>query len=1173
MKFQQVIFRCFGPFEEKSLDFSGGNLHVIFGPNEAGKSSALRGIYAFLFGFGHTTADDHRFKTTQFRIQADLQNAIGEALSCVRRKGKKATLMSPDEKTEIGEADLARFLGGLSLSQFEQLFGLDSDLLRQGGQLIAEGEGDLGEALFAAGAGLAGLRKLADGLTQRQGELYKSRSPAGRSQLPLNRALAEHKEALEATRQQTLPPEQYASAVAAAMGKESRATQLRAERELVRRELSALERFQLALPTIGMLLRARERLAAVAKAPRLPAHFADKLHQALLQKQRAGDKLKDLTVAREELERSQATNSPPENLLAEETEIDELKGLVAADWNARDEELKTDSRRKQVLGEARDIYFALTGTKDWMLMDLLQPRDEEESRLHDLANDAKAVELAVETAERQVKVTREALAEANSQQAEFAEIADPAPLVAIVETLTALGPLEEKVREAQHKLTGDERRLATEFARLQPTTPGDWQRAPAVPVPASEAIADFRQRFATAQRTLDKLQDERAQLGRERAAIEQQRAAVNPAAGTLPSVADLSTTRAARDRGLNLLRRRLSNEADASGEKSFAEQHAAGRPLFEGTEQLVRQADVIADRLRSDADQIARWQTAEQQLQAIQQREQTWQGAQQIATAAQTVLQRAWEQLWQPAGIAPQTPAVMEPWLTRWQRNCEQVLAWQENQRSLQSLQQQIAVAREQLAAACPAAQGAQSLEEGLRRARQIANESANRQAEAMRLKSEIRRLTAQLTAAETQLLESQNQRETWKKEWGVAIRPLGLNDANTSVATAQSYLKRIGSMQDHLTEFRIKGKRVEELKSAREALLRRWNGLRQRLQSGAKPSTLESMREDFQLLENELKTARTNRTLQKEHSKRLQKNSEELQTVTEQLRMAEAELRTLATEAGVADPAELSSAVQRAQERDAAENELRTHEQVLAGHSRGQQLEEFIQAALASRGSLDAEISTRSTRAGQLDPEIKAAEDEAREASRTQKGFEQASSAAAEARQQAEFLVTRLREQVTEFAALQLAGVVLERAKDRYREKHQDTLLSRAGEFFRMLTDGKFASVEIDNEEGKDVLKAVRQAVHSFPRVPVGGLSEGTRDQLFLALRLAGIEQHLQNREPVPLIIDDVLMTFDDDRSRATLRCLAELSTKTQVLLFTHHRHVAELAQQVHPATIVHAL
>jgi len=79
---------------------------------------------------------------------------------------------------------------------------------------------------------------------------------------------------------------------------------------------------------------------------------------------------------------------------------------------------------------------------------------------------------------------------------------------------------------------------------------------------------------------------------------------------------------------------------------------------------------------------------------------------------------------------------------------------------------------------------------------------------------------------------------------------------------------------------------------------------------------------------------------------------------------------------------------------------------------------------------------------------------------------------------------------------------------------------------------------------------------------VEMDGLSDGTRDQLFLALRLAGIEQHLKDREPMPLIVDDILINFDADRAKATLACLAELSRQTQVLVFTHHAYLLDLAK-----------
>ena len=78
---------------------------------------------------------------------------------------------------------------------------------------------------------------------------------------------------------------------------------------------------------------------------------------------------------------------------------------------------------------------------------------------------------------------------------------------------------------------------------------------------------------------------------------------------------------------------------------------------------------------------------------------------------------------------------------------------------------------------------------------------------------------------------------------------------------------------------------------------------------------------------------------------------------------------------------------------------------------------------------------------------------------------------------------------------------------------------------------------------------------------VHLSEMSDGTRDQLFLAFRLASVEHYSQNAEPLPLVADDVLVHFDDDRGRATLELLAELGSTTQVLLFTHHESVLAAA------------
>ncbi|MEX2558534.1 MAG: hypothetical protein WD403_01405, partial [Pirellulales bacterium] len=117
------------------------------------------------------------------------------------------------------------------------------------------------------------------------------------------------------------------------------------------------------------------------------------------------------------------------------------------------------------------------------------------------------------------------------------------------------------------------------------------------------------------------------------------------------------------------------------------------------------------------------------------------------------------------------------------------------------------------------------------------------------------------------------------------------------------------------------------------------------------------------------------------------------------------------------------------------------------------------------------------------------------------------------------------------------------------------------------------FADLRADfNDRGDPVLMAVR-APGSAPgpaTISVEAMSEGTADQLYLALRLAGIEAYLGRNEPIPFIVDDILIKFDNDRSVATLQALARLSRRAQVIFFTHHQHLVELAQSNLPPDVV---
>jgi uncharacterized protein YhaN len=147
--------------------------------------------------------------------------------------------------------------------------------------------------------------------------------------------------------------------------------------------------------------------------------------------------------------------------------------------------------------------------------------------------------------------------------------------------------------------------------------------------------------------------------------------------------------------------------------------------------------------------------------------------------------------------------------------------------------------------------------------------------------------------------------------------------------------------------------------------------------------------------------------------------------------------------------------------------------------------------------------------------------------------------------------------------ARLRLARELLDRAVQRHAQRAQGPLLASASAWFSRITGGRWVALRPDWAGDLQILLAVRD---DGTALAVERLSEGTADQLFLALRMAALDVRLASAPPVPLLLDDVLMTFDDDRAARTLQALAELGTRNQVVYFTHHAHLVELARRVLP-------
>jgi uncharacterized protein YhaN len=163
----------------------------------------------------------------------------------------------------------------------------------------------------------------------------------------------------------------------------------------------------------------------------------------------------------------------------------------------------------------------------------------------------------------------------------------------------------------------------------------------------------------------------------------------------------------------------------------------------------------------------------------------------------------------------------------------------------------------------------------------------------------------------------------------------------------------------------------------------------------------------------------------------------------------------------------------------------------------------------------------------------------------------------AAESRRQS--AAAEMRAVIERYLEVELARELLHRAVSRLREERQDPLIARADELFRLATRGSFVGIASDlDADGNPVVVGKRA---SGEPVHYDLMSDGARDQLFLAFRLASVEDYCMRAEPLPFIADDLLVHFDDDRTEETLALLAEFGRITQVLLFTHHRSVRDAA------------
>ena len=167
------------------------------------------------------------------------------------------------------------------------------------------------------------------------------------------------------------------------------------------------------------------------------------------------------------------------------------------------------------------------------------------------------------------------------------------------------------------------------------------------------------------------------------------------------------------------------------------------------------------------------------------------------------------------------------------------------------------------------------------------------------------------------------------------------------------------------------------------------------------------------------------------------------------------------------------------------------------------------------------------------------------------------------------EALASAIRTAAIEWSRLSVAREMLLAAKGRFESERQGGVVHYAGEIFNSITGDAYSGITVSLTD-ESVAAVMREGGEKNPETE---LSRGTREQLYLALRLAYILDHGTQAEKLPVIMDDILVNFDDNRARKTALALASFARNHQILFFTCHEKTATMLAEAAPDTSLYAL
>ena len=1168
MKILEIRLFAYGPFTDKFIDLSGGNqgLHIMYGPNEAGKSSALRALRDLFYGIPERSADNFLHPYSRMRIGAAIQSGNGETLQFVRRKGRGNTLRCEDDQTVMEESLLGRFLNGVDADLFRTMFGIDHDNLVRGGKEIVMGGGSMGRLLFAAGSGVSNLREVQEQLKFEAEALFK---PSAKKP-QINEILSSINKNRKDMRAAQLSGQEWVNHDRTLIQTLERKKIIEGDLLKKKRDLRRLERISEALPLIAKRKDLFNELKIYVNVVILPEGFQEQ-RSAMLTQLRVAENDRDQALkSMEFVEKEILELKISGNLLENAKLIEEIYRESGSQRKAAKDSISLQTRMSVLRGEASEILRSLQNDLSIDDAEALRIKKTEAVRIQTSGAKFERIITLIEAVRQAIPKLKKRINGIDNQLEKLGVPRQIQSLKNAVSRAEEYGVLEKHYCTEQNEISVALKELHVEFAR-QILRPGQVESLESLPVPSIDTISMFEEKTGKTDLNYNSLQNDYEKLESMLADVVRQIEELR-LKQEVPTEEDLQTAREKRDRGwpfiVSIIR---GNPLPDEEINDYVKDIPLSETLLEAFKISIVRADEISDRLRREADRVATKAKLIADRASCEKQRKLLNTKLDIAEKEKKDIAQDWAQLWHSAEIMPRSPREMKEWAQNHMALSAKAKEIRERKTGNDALNEEIYAHCKELKGcmdrfAESVGGNKETLADLIKRSKKIIGIEDELCRKRDRLTDEKSRRQEELAEAEAKVEACEKELLQWKKEWEQAVKLIGL-DADAVPAQANAVMEELKTLFAKLKEADILQQRIEGINQDADEFAVKVSEI---VDAVAKDLADLSAQEATLKLNGRLTLVRKAQSELQVLQKQLDKEHRRINKAVSEITGIENRLKGMCLDAGCKTYEELPEAEKKSVKRKDLEAELKGLDERLHGLSGGAGIDDFIREALQiDPDSIGGEVDRFSEETDALNQE-KSILDQTIGEERNELKKMDGSARAVEFAEDIQILLGRLENDVEQYARLKIAAKILSLAIERYRDKSQGPVLQRTSDFFKLITHGSFEGIRADFDgDGHPVLVGVRPGGREI--VGVSGMSDGTADQLYLALRMAGLQDYLKNNEPIPFIVDDILIKFDDDRAIAGIKGLARLSEQTQVIFFTHHRHLLDLVEKnIEPSAFI---